>query len=675
MKVNKINISSGLKLKGGSLPDIDLDFESSSRDTIKQYMEERFGKHQVASVGTVTTFKPKGIIKDFDRQLDNDVKLANIITSIIDDDATVKDIFKRSVSEPKLKEYIKSNSDIFYMMDSIIGQSKTQSVHACAIIVFPKIMRAEEYVPVRKQKGLTVTEFNGVELDNAGFLKSDVLGILQLDKYKQILDLIKENGKGVVDIYNIPLNDSEVFRFFGNGWNGDVFQFGTETISGYTRYLKPQNIDDLIAVNALQRPGPMENGYPTIYVKCKNEGRKPSYLWGTEEITRDTYGILIYQEQIMQVCQKIGGLSEVEADDVRRAMGKKDLKYLSVWKERLWKGYSEKGASKEQFEESWEVMLEFAKYSFNKSHSAAYSIEGYICQYLKVHYPLEFWTVALSRANEKDTLRYLSEINASKGIKIYPPDINVSRSNMISSVEDNAIFWGIESIKGIGENTSQQIIRERDENGDYKSLDDFIRRHNFKGSKVKKGAYESLITCGAFDKLYDLEGRESERNKLLKKFRKLKAVRIPKPEKDIYTIGETSNDWWWLLNQKRLTGIAEVNYSNIIKDIGVDIPYARGGELSVPQYKGIVRSFGGYVVECRIRSSVRGRFAVLTIESNYSTYKVMMWNDTYEIYKHLLKGIEKSFIVFTGEIKYDEKWAKANQFTLQEDYTRFEVLN
>ena len=673
MLVKKINNVKGKKLKGGSLPDIDLDFESSSRDMVKKYMEERFGEKQVASVGTVTTFLPKGIIKDFDRQLDNNVILANVITSIIDDDASVEDIFRRSVNEPKLKEYIKSNADIFYMMDSILGQPKTQSIHPCAIIVFPQVMQTESYVPVRKQKGLTVTDWNGGELDNSGFLKSDVLGILQLDKYAETLRLIKANGKQVPNIYKLPLDDSEVFRFFGNGWNGDVFQFGTELISGYTKYMKPQNIEDLIAVNALQRPGPMENGYPTIYAKCKNEGKKVEYLWGTESITKDTYGLLVYQEQIMQVCQEVGGLTAIEADDIRRAMGKKDAKYLAMWKERLGKGFSEKGATQSEFEKAWDVMMEFAKYSFNKSHSAAYSLEGYICQYLKVHYPLEFWTVALGKASETNVLRFLSEINASKGIKVYPCDVNVSGITMTSSLEDNAIFWGIESIKGIGETTAEQVIRERDENGNYTSLENFIDRHSFKGSKVKKGTFESLIACGAFDKIYELEGREEQRGKLLERFRQLKKVKIAKPEKDIYTIGETHEKWWWKLTQKRLTGIATVDYKTICEENGINMPFATSSVMSSPQKYGIDKSFGGYVLECKIRSSSRGRFASLTIESNYKTYRIIMWNGEYEIFKDRLKGIEKSFLIFSGELRYEEKWTKGNQFTLK-DYSDFIVL-
>ena len=176
-------------------------------------MEDRFGSSQVASVGTVTTFKAKGMIKDFDRQLDNDIMRANVITSIVEADDSVKDIFKRSVSEPKLKSYIKDNPDIFYMMDNIMDQNKTQSIHACATIVFPNIMEAQEYVPVRKQKGLIVTEWNGTELDNAGFLKCDILGIKQLSKYKAILKLIEKNHNEKVDIYKLPLDDTEVFTF------------------------------------------------------------------------------------------------------------------------------------------------------------------------------------------------------------------------------------------------------------------------------------------------------------------------------------------------------------------------------------------------------------------------------------------------------------------------------
>lgn len=666
MLVKKIKNTKGRKLKGGSLPDIDLDFESGSRDMVKKYMEDRFGEKQVASVGTVSTFKPKGIIKDFDRQLDNNVTLANVITSIIEDDSNVKDIFKRSVNEPKLKEYIKSNSDIFYMMDSILGQPKTQSIHACAIIVFPDVMQTESYVPVRRQKGLTVTEWNGVELDSAGFLKSDILGILQLDKYAEILEFIKKNNKNVPDIYNLPLDDDEVFRFFGNGWNGDVFQFGTELISNYTKSLKPQNIEDLIAVNALLRPGPMENGYPNIYEKCKNEGRKVEYLWGTEGITKDTFGLLVYQEQIMEVCQQIGGLTRVEADDIRRAMGKQNAKYLVMWKERLWKGFKEKGATKENFEKTWNVMLEFAKYSFNKSHSAAYSLEGYICQYLKVHYPLEFWTVALGKASEINTLRFLSEINSSKGIEVLPPDVNVSGITMTSSSNDNAIFWGIESIKGIGETTAKQVIKERKENGNYTSLENFIERHSFKGSKVKKGTFESLISCGAFDKLHNLQGCEEKRNELLKHFRQLKKVKIAKPERDIYTVGQTHERWWWKLTQKKLTGIASVDYKKICEEKGINMPFANQRDLNSPQKYGVDKSFGGYVLEYKARSSSNGRFATIVIESNYKTYKVMVWFNEYEKFKDKFKNIEKSFIIFSGELKFEPKWTKGNQFTLKE---------
>ena len=656
------------------LRQIDLDFESASRPMVKKFMDDRFGAKQIASVGTWTTLKPKGIIKDLDRQLDNDTQLANMITSIIKDAESVEDIFRIASYEPKLKEYIKGNSDIFYMMDDMLGQHKSKSIHACAVIIFPTIMEAFEYVPVRKMGDLTVTCWGGSALDEAGFLKSDVLGVVQLDKYKAILNLIEENGKTKPDIYNLPLDDNEVFRYFGNGWNGDVFQFGTDLISSFTKKLKPRSLEDLIATNALMRPGTMENGYHNTYSACKNEGRNPEFLFNTEEITKNTHGLLVYQEQIMETCVKVGGMTDNEADDIRRAMGKKNAKYLAMWEDKLREGYRQKGATDAEFDESWAVMMEFAKYSFNKSHSAAYSIEGYICMFLKVHFPLEFWTVALARASEKETIVYLSEIHASKGMEVRPPDVNASNITMRSDNETNTIYWGIQSIKGIGEATAQQIISIRRLKGDYESLEDFLKKHTFKGSKVKKQTYESLIACGAFDKLYGCEGKEEERMTLIKLFREINKVKVAKPERDIYTIGETHERYWWKMIQKRMTGISFMNYKGLCEENEIHMPYATGGDLSIPKKWGEPKAFGGYVVECKVRSSKRGRFASLTIESNYKMYTVTMWSDEYELFKSELKGIEKCFLLFTGELKYNDRYGQCNQFTLKKEYSEFKVL-
>lgn len=673
MKVTKIIKSQKPKLVDGTLPDIDTDFAGRNRAAVKAYMEDRFGKKQVCSVGTFTTMKLKGLVKDLSRTTSVDFSEANLMTAIIDiKDDSFKDLIKRAVIEPKLKAFIKDHSDLFYMLPTLLNQPKTRSIHPCAVIVFPDVMSANEWGPMRSQQGLLVSEWNGYEMDDAGFLKDDILGIRQLDKFQDILKLIKDNGKEVPDIYNLP-HDREVYRYFSNGWNGDVFQLGSHGLTEYTKLLKPQEMEDLIAAVAIFRPGPMENNYHNIYAKCKNEGRAPEFLWGTQEITKDTYGLLVYQEQIMQVCQDLGGLTMKESDDVRRAMGKQKLKALTKWKKKVMQGFLDKGATPTEFENTWNVMLEFAKYSFNKSHSAAYAMTGYVCQYLKVHYPIEYWTVSLNYADEAKFVTYLSEILQAKKISIKAPDINESGIGMTSNQESSTIFWGIESIKGIGEDTAMQIINDRKENGLYKDFEDFLDRHTFKGSKVKKQTYEALIASGAFDNLYNLEDREDKRMDLINSFRIERKVKITNPSRDVYTTGRVDELWWWKLQQKKLTGLAFIDYKKLAEEKEILTSFCTPMELSIPQERGIFRAFGGYIVECKVARSKNGQYAKLLVEHNYKLFKVLIWSDEYEEFKDQLKGSEKSLILFSGELKFDPKWSKANQFTIK-DTSHLQVM-
>ena len=667
MKITNIQQSTSKKLVDGTLPDIDTDFAGRNRAEIKQYMEDRFGTEQVCSVGSYSTMKLKGLVKDFARISSVDFSEANLITSIIDaGDSTMLDLIKRASHEPKLKSFIKRNSEIFYMIPTILDQPKTQSIHPCAVIIFPKVMSASEWVPTRTTNGLLVSEWSGTEMDDAGFLKDDILGIKQLDKFTDILSLIEKNGKETPNIYNLPM-DPEVFRYFGNGWNGDVFQLGSTGLTEYTKALKPQKLEDLIAAVAVYRPGPMENGYHETYVKCKNDGRVPNYLWGTESIAKDTFGLLIYQEQVMQVMQEVGGLTMKEADDVRRAMGKKKLKALTKWKEKVAEGFYAKEATELQFNEVWDAVLEFAKYGFNKSHSAAYAMTGYVSQYLKVHFPIEYWTVALDYANEEDTLKYLSEILQAKAIEIKSPDINQSGISMISNQNSSTIFWGLGSIKGIGEETANQIIDERKKNGEYKSFADFYFRSVFKGSKVKKQTFEALIASGCFDSLYNFEGQEEKRFSLIKRFRIYKKVKVSNPKRDAYTIGSTDQRWWWALQQKRLTGLAFIDYKQIASDMGVETQFLTLSEANQKQDRAMFRSFGGYIVEAKVSRGAKGEYCRVTIEHNYKLFKIMVWSEEFANFKSQLKGSEKNLIIFDAELRYDARWAKANQFTIKEN--------
>ena len=293
MIVKKITKSLAPKLVDGTLPDIDSDFAGVDRGAVKGYMEERFGKENVCSVGTYSTFKPKGMIKDFARVFDMDFAQANSVTfKLMFGDNSMFDILKRSQSEPLLKEFLKKNPDIFYMMPTILDQKKAEGIHACAMIVTPNVMKSSEWSPMRKTNGVLISQWGGGEMDDAGFLKNDILGLKQLDKFTDIIRLAKENGKSVPDIYNLPYDDREVYRFFSNGWTGDIFQMGSEGLTSYIKSLKPTCLDDIVATMALYRPGPMENGFHETYVKCKNEGRSPQLPMGyCEQITKDTFGL------------------------------------------------------------------------------------------------------------------------------------------------------------------------------------------------------------------------------------------------------------------------------------------------------------------------------------------------------------------------------------------------
>jgi DNA polymerase-3 subunit alpha len=387
--------------------------------------------------------------------------------------------------------------------------------------------------------------------------------------------------------------------------------------------MKPQNIEDLIAANALYRPGPMGSGYHENYIKCKNEGKMPEYLWGTEEITKNTFGMVIYQEQIMEVFQKVGGLSLLEADDVRRAMGKKKVDILRGWKDKVKEGFESKGCSPEEFEQVWDALLEFAKYGFNRSHSAAYAMTGYISQYMKVNHPLEYWTVALNYADETKGLKFLSEIFAAKKIKVEAPSVNYSDVSMTSNQENQTIYWGIESIKGIGEKTAEQIINER-ENGLYKSFEDFYIRHKFKGSTVKKQTYESLIACGAFDTMYS-EDKDFTRSKLIEEFRVNAKVKLSEVQKsrDPYSNENCDKDWWWELRQKSLTGLVFIDYKKMANMFDLGNRWCTVLELSSRQDRGIYKGFGGYVVEFKEGQTKKGKYARMIIENNYKLYKII----------------------------------------------------
>lgn len=655
--------------QGGAL-DIDTDVPGEYRPAVKQYMENRFGASQVCSVGTYTTLQIKQAINDVGKLYGASIPTLRRLTKMIEDVKTEEDFLKLACKKSEVNQFLNKYPEMMNIVFLLLGQQKAASIHACAMMIFPKEKTMYEWCPVRKSGDLVVSEWEGGEMDEAGFLKEDILGIEQLDKFTDILNLIEKNTGRKINLYSdIEYDDPEVYRYFANGWLSDIFQFSAKGLCAYTQKLKPKNMDDVVAALSLFRPGPMENGFHMDYIALKNGEKEPEYPIGAEEILKNTYSVLVYQEQIMNICNQLAGFDLVTCDKVRKSLGKKKLDVLLPLKTKFIEGYvgkfGSKGVTEKNAEILWEQMEEFAKYSFNKSHAAAYAINAYNSLWLKVHYPLEFWSVALSRASEDDFPQYVNEMQQTEGIEIKPVNINKSDINIVANKKDNSIYWAINATKQVGEKAQNQIMEERSKNGEYFSLAEFIDRHTFKGSAVNKSVIENLIYSGAFDMMD--ETREfsnifSAREFMLGKYREKNKIKIDK-EKDEYFLAfekkKIGKDWWWLLQQKNKSGFAFFDYEGLVREYLK--PKIRNGVFynveDLQNYDGSTYEMvmvGGYVLEVEEREGKKGRFANLLLESNYKFLRVVIFPDDYEENADFFISSKKSILLLSGKANFDK---------------------
>lgn len=635
-------------------------------------MEERFGKEQVCSLGTYTTFQLKEAISDMARADGIPVQLYRWFTACIGDDneKTIEEFFKTVCGREELKKFVKEHTETFNDMMVILGAPKSQSVHACGTVVLPDNKSSYEWMPVHAQKGLVVTDWEGSEVEEAGFLKEDILGIIQLDKFEEMLRLIKENHGIDIDIYTLPLNDKQVFDYAGKGWLGDVFQLGSPGLSGYCVKMKPDNINELSACVALYRPGAMENNFHNEYILRKNGEKdwEKEMPIGAEDILSKNFGIILYQEDVMLMCQKLAGFDLEETDSVRKALGKKIMEKMKMYGNKFVKGYvnnyGNKGVTEESARALWKQMEEFAKYSFNKSHSVCYGMTAYICLWLKVHYPIEYWSATFSFAKDEKIPYYVNEIQQSGEIKIHPVDINKSDINIVSDYKTNSMYWAFNAVKQCGEKAQEFISEEKKKNGPFFSLEEFIDRCVQKGSPVNKSVIENLIFAGAFDELENIED-PTERLRLIESYRENKRVKILE-DKDLLTnimkVRKEKNSWWWLLQQKRTSGFAFFDYYNLVSDYHLSKLDDETEFQDVSQIKfwdnGSKKTrraaIGGYVIEIVERKSKKGVFANLIVESNYEFITVTVFPELFEEYGEFLRGSKKNLLLVNGVIVWDK---------------------
>lgn len=663
--LNETRVSGERAKSADSMPDIDVDFPTEHRDTVKNYIKEKYGYAYTCSIGTYTRMKLKTCLKDFAKVKGIPFDVMNKLTKDIDDqiEYTWGDLIEYASKSKALFKFVQENPDIVHLTKFGMLQCKAASVHPSAVVIVPKHtvdgtnreIDIWEWMPVKIIDDVLVSEWEGKYIDKSGFLKEDILGLNQLDKFKSMENLILQNHGIKIDWNNIPLDDEETFKYFKRGWNEDVFQFGTQGLMNYSRQVKPDTLAQLIAMTALFRPGPMELNAHQDFADIKNGKKKPTYDFGMEKITEETFGLYVYQEQIMKAVV-VGGLTEVESDILRTTIKKKDVKTLSSFGEKFKEGYvkllSKNGIDnpKEYAEKVWAKLLAFSGYGFNKSHAAAYSIMSYWSQYMKVNYPLEFWTTALQFSKEGEVPYRLAELKKTGAeIEVRPPDVNFSDQNFTCDPKEQRIFFSLTKIKDVGEKVVPYIIEERKKGGKFFSLEDFIDRVP---SKVNKKVIERLIVAGAFDIVEDLKNPR-ERKRLLKWYLEKKGAELPEE----YTTKESEANSFWVFEQKRLTGFGEVDYETMISD---SIPNKRVAKLYVNDFdflnskEGKEVTIAGKLIYFQERSIKNGTMVNVNIDCNNTIIPVTLWPDAVEKLPENISEYKNRVVAICGQVKKDK---------------------
>lgn len=641
-------------------PDIDVDFPPESRDRVKEYIKEKYGVAYSCSVTTFTRVKLKTAIKDFGKIKGLSFDYTNKITKDIDDqiEYTWGDLIEFASRSKTLYKFVQENPEIVHLTKYALMIPKTDSVHPSAYIIVPKHDSAGNntdifnLMPIKEVDGLLVTEWEGKYTEGALFLKEDILGLSQLTKIHNTINLIEKHYGKKIEVTEIPFDDDEVFKFFKRGWCEDVFQFGTTGLMGYCRQVRPSQLSDLIAMTALFRPGPMESNAHQDFADIKNGKKKPKYDYGIQNITEETYSLLVYQEQMMSIIHQLGGLSLVDAENARKYIKKKKHKELSELGDRFIAGAISNGCPEKEAKKIWDKMNAFSSYSFNKSHAAAYSYISYWSMWLKVNYPLEFWTVSLSESKESEIPYRLAEIKKSGiAVEVRPPDVNHSGDYFTCDPKEQRIFFSLNKIKGVGDVAVKALIDERNANGEFFDFDEFISRVP---SKVNKTVVKGLIIGGAFDLLCDIK-QPRDRKKLLERY--LIEMKGDKELPSEYSSPDSNTNAFWIQEQKKLTGFGEIDYENYIKDL---IPNKRFVRLyvdenefaRVPEKKEVV--IAGKFLFYRENNTKNGVMCTIQIDCNNTIINCNIWPDTYQLYREEIEDYKNKIVAISGIAQKDK---------------------
>jgi DNA polymerase-3 subunit alpha len=650
-----------------SMPDFDIDFCINGRDDVIRYVAEKYGRDNVGQIITFGTMKARGAIRDVGRVLGMPYGDVDKIAKLVPEGPGVT-LEQAIQDEPELKNLERTEGlprKLLKIARSLEGLSRHASTHASGVVIADRPL--VEYLPLFKGPNDEImTQFPMDQIEKLGLIKFDFLGLKTLTVIKQALRLIEATTGQKVDIDKIPLDDPAPYRLCCEGKTTGVFQLEGSGMKDLSRRLKPGVFEDLIAVVALFRPGPMH--MMEDFIAGKHSKTKIKYMLPQlEPILKETYGVMLYQEQAMKIAQVVAKYSMAEADELRKAIGKKKPEVMAQHHVRFTQGAVENGVAKSTAEKLFALIDKFGGYGFNKSHSAAYALIAYQTAWLKAHYPVQFMTALLSQdmGNQDKTIKNIAECR-EMNIPILPPDLNESQADF--AVKQGAIRFGLAAVKNVGLKAVEAIIEERKQNGLFKDAQDFFKRVDH--SKVNRRVLEGLIQCGAFDftgqararlfagldDLIRVSGANRDPNQMnlfgalagnahngfgtlelpdMPEWDELQKLRKEKEALGFYITGHPLDRFQ--VEVQRLTSSTIQDLANLQDRTAVKL--------------------AGVVENLRIKRTKRGdKMAILTLEDPTGSMEVVVFPEVFNNYSHLLKGDEP--LLISGMAEIDESAVK-----------------
>jgi len=662
-----------------SMPDIDIDFDDEGRSRVMDYVIEKYGSSQVAQIITYGTMAAKSSIRDTARVLDLPLFDADRIAKLIPTMSKLGKIFgltEKELGQKFRAEDLEKINELLNISDgndlsaetvniarSLEGSVRNTGIHACGVIITPDDITKFVPVALAKDSDLYVTQFDNSVVEDAGLLKMDFLGLKTLTLIKDTVKLVKAKHDILLDPDSFPLDDEKTYELFQRGETVGVFQYESPGMQKHLKDLKPTVFDDLIAMNALYRPGPME--YIPSFVRRKHGDEDIEYdLPAMEEYLKETYGITVYQEQVMLLSQSLADFTKGEADVLRKAMGKKQIAVLDKMKPKFIEQASAKGHDAKKLEKIWKDWEAFASYAFNKSHSTCYAWIAYQTAYLKAHYPAEYMAAVLSN-NMNDIKQVTFFMDECKRMKlpVLGPDVNESYYKF-SVNKDNAVRFGMGAIKGVGHGAVMTIVNNRDEDGPYTSIFDLSKRIDLRAANKK--AFENLALAGGFDELgdthraqyffkdgseltflekaikYGAKHQENENSAQVSMFGGDSDVQIEEP---VIPECETWGTMEKLSREREVVGVYISGHP--LDDFRTEMKSFCNGtisdfnDLSAHVNKEI--TFGGVVTDVQHRVSKQGKgWAMFTIEDYTDTFEFRVFGEEY--LKHRPFLLQNTFV-------------------------------